>query len=40
MRTFNYVMSYINLRDTQETDWRTISPDGCFNNQHTRRLTP
>ena len=27
MRTFNYVMSYINLRDTQETDWRTKSPD-------------
>lgn len=30
MRTFNYVMSYINLRDTQETDWRTMSPDDAL----------
>ena len=30
MRTFNYVMSYINLSDTQETDWRTISPDDAL----------
>ena len=30
MRTFNYVMSYINLRDTQETDWRTISPNDAL----------
>lgn len=30
MRTFNYVMSYISLRDTQETDWCTMSPDDAL----------
>ena len=30
MRTFNYVMSYINLRDTQETDLCTMSPDDAL----------
>ena len=30
MRTFNYVMSYINLRDTQETNWRTMSSDDAL----------
>ena len=30
MRTFNHVTSYINLRDTQETDWCTMSPDDAL----------